>query len=327
MSSGCAGHGAHTGWREGTSVVASSIEMLMSGRTVVGRKSDTFRRVAASSGTSWRERVARIVFGVVVVPFFGGLSLLIPVARARIGDLRSKDDPPEVILVAITLFFGLIAAYGLDQLLTGVWPSRGRWFTRAEEVLGESLGRVRGRGSLTIGHVSGAPVRVHWSVLVGLILVGGLRPGAWVGFLVVILAHELGHAVLVRRFGQRVVALSLHALGGECHWVGSPTPRQRTLIAWGGVAGQAVLLGLAWGVLQLVPQIFGGWFGNPLGRTLVHSNVVIAAFNLLPIPPLDGVEAWRFLFQRARSSLLRPTQDPVNKVVKSALERASRNQE
>jgi hypothetical protein len=69
-------------------------------------------------------------------------------------------------------------------------------------------------------------------VLVGLILVGGLRPGAWVGFLAVILAHELGHAVLVRRFGQHVV---------------------------GGVAGQAVLLGLAWGI----------------GRALVYSNVVI----------------------------------------------------
>jgi hypothetical protein len=84
--------------------------------------------VAASSRTSWS---ARIVFGVVVVPFFGGLSLLIiAVARAR--------TPPDAVLanvaqVASTLFFGLIAAYGLDQLLTGVWPSRSRWFTRAEQ--------------------------------------------------------------------------------------------------------------------------------------------------------------------------------------------------
>jgi Zn-dependent protease len=284
--------------------------------------------MAASSGTSWPERVARIVFGVVVVPFFGGLSLLGAVARGRMGDLRLKDDPPDVVLVAITLFFGLLAAYGLDQLLTGVWPSRGRWFTRAEKVLGESLGRVRGRGSLTIGHLWGAPIRVHWSVLVGLILVGGLRPGAWAGFLVVILAHELGHAVLVRSFGQQVVALSLHALGGECHWVGSPTPSQRTLIAWGGVAGQAVLLGLAWGLTQLVPQTFTGWFGDPLGRALVQSNVVIAAFNLLPIPPLDGAEAWRLLFQRTRGSPLRPTpEDAIDKLVKSALNGANRGKE
>jgi len=59
--------------------------------------------VAASSRTSWSERLARIVFGVVVVPFFGGLSLLIAVARAR--------TPPDVVLadlalVAITLFLG-----------------------------------------------------------------------------------------------------------------------------------------------------------------------------------------------------------------------------
>ncbi len=294
---------------------------------MVGRKSDTFRRLAASSGTSWPERVARIVFGVVVVPFFTGLALLFVEMRVSPADARPRNAPPDILIVAVTLFVALIAAYGLDQLLTGVWPSRRRWFTRAEEVLGESLGRVRGRGSLIVGHVWGAPIQVHWSVLVGLILVGGLRPGAWVGFLAVILAHELGHAVLVRRFGQHVVALSLHALGGECHWVGGPTPRQRTLIAWGGVAGQAVLLGLAWGLILLAPQMFRGSFGDPLGRALVYSNVVIAAFNLLPIPPLDGVEAWRLLFRRGRGSSLKATPDPIDRLVKSVLDRASRGHE
>jgi Zn-dependent protease len=283
--------------------------------------------VAVSSGASWFERIARILFGIVVVPFFAGLSLLLADARATMGDVRPKDAPPDVLLVAVTLFFAVIAAYGLDQLLAGVRPFRDRWFSGAEQVLDESLERARGRGSLTLAHAWGAPIRVHWSLLIGLFLVGGLKSGAWVGFLAVILAHEFGHAALVRSFGQQVVALTLHGLGGECHWVGRPPPLRRTLIAWGGVAGQAALLGLAWGAMQLVPQMFSGWFGDPLGGALVQSNLVMAVFNLLPIPPLDGAEAWRLLIRRGRASALKLAEDPIDKVVKSAMDRAKRGQE
>lgn len=295
------------------------------------RSSDTFRAMAASSSASWLERTARIAFGLVVVPFFAGLSLIGIYARSRTGEVRPKNAPPDVLLVVVILLFALIAAYGLDQLLAGMRPTRHRWFTKAEQKLGQALDQTRGRGSVTVARISGAPLRVHWSLVVGLILVGGLQPGGWCGFLAVILAHEAGHAVLVRRFGQRVVALSLHALGGECHWIGQPTPSQRALIAWGGVAGQALLLGVAWVAVHLVPPAFTNWFGEPLARSLVHSNIAMAAFNLLPIPPLDGVEAWRLLLPRARRPSFTPTarqrgpaggKDLVNEVVESALGRA-----
>lgn len=69
-------------------------------------------------------------------------------------------------------------------------PSRHRWFTKAEEKLGQTLDQTRGRGSVTVARIWGAPVRVHWSIVAGLMLVGGLQPGAWVGFLAVILAHN-----------------------------------------------------------------------------------------------------------------------------------------
>src|SRR5439155_418778 len=126
---------------------------------------------------------------------------------------------------------------------------------------------------------------------------------------------------------QQVVGLSFHALGGECHWAGQPTAKRRALIAWGGVAGQAVLLAVAWSATRLLPAAFTGWFGDPLGRALVHSNMAMAAFNLLPIPPLDGVEAWRLLLPRARRPGFTPSQDSVNEVVESALERARRRSE
>jgi hypothetical protein len=50
------------------------------------------------------------------------------------------------------------------------------------------------------------------------------------------------------------------------------------LIASGGVGGETVLFSLAY--------VLGGYRG----------------VQPLPIPPLDGVEAWRFLFQRARGA-------------------------
>jgi Zn-dependent protease len=267
----------------------------------------------SSSETSWVDRAVRVAFGLVTVPFFAALTWVCVTARAAMGQAPPKSAPPDAVIVAITLLVAVIAAYGLDQLLTGFFPSRSRWFSRAEDMLGE-----------TVASVWGAPVRVHWSAPFGLLLVGGSRPGAWVGFLAVILAHELGHAVLVRRFGQRVVALSLHALGGECHWVGHPTSRQRTLIAWGGAAGQMVLAGVAFVVMRLLPPSFAGQIGDPLYTTLVQSNLVMAGFNLLPFPPLDGLDAWRPLFRRARRAR-RSAADPVGSLMKSVLNRGDRD--
>jgi Zn-dependent protease len=292
----------------------------------IGR-SDNFHLVPASSRASTWERIARVVFGVVVVPFFTGLSLILVQARSSMGEVPPKNAPPDIVLIAVILFLGLIAAYGLDQLLAGIQPARRRWFTKAEERLGDSLDQNRGRGSVTLGYIWGAPVRVHWSMIVGLVLVGGLQPGAWLGFLIVIIAHELGHAVLVRFFGQRVVGLSFHALGGECYWTGQPKSWQRGLIAWGGVAGQSVVACVAWGVARLLPFVFTGWFGDALGRAVVDSNLAMAAFNLLPIPPLDGAEAWPLLMPRIQKSVSASPSDAVSKVVEDALGRARRRPE
>jgi Zn-dependent protease len=273
------------------------------------------------------ERIVRLAFGVVVVPFFGALSLLLVLARGGMGYRPPKSTPADLLLIAGILLFALIGAYGLDQLVTGIRPSRTRWFSSAEEKLEDTLNPLRGRGSVTLAVVWGAPVRVHWSVIVGLILAGGLQPGAWAGFLAVILAHEVGHTVLVRRFGQRVISLSFHAIGGECRWFGQPTRLQRVSIAWGGVAGQTVLLLGAFTLVRMFPAVFSGSFGASLERALVHSNIAMAIFNLLPIPPLDGFEAWRLALPRVRRRRRARQGDAVSDVVDSALKRARRGSE
>lgn len=157
-------------------------------------------------------------------------------------------------------------------------------------------------GYLRLGRIGGAPVRVHWSApltIAGLgVLLNGFRfaPGAWLAILILIVVHELGHAVTVRAFGLGLVSVDIRGIGGQCQWYGSPTPIRRAVIAWGGVLGQAVILAIAAPALLLVPA------GTPLFvmemlLAFTYSNLQLMAFNLLPIPGFDGAEAWK-LFGR-----------------------------
>jgi hypothetical protein len=151
-------------------------------------------------------------------------------------------------------------------------------------------------GYLTIGRIRRAPIRLHWSLPVGMIAFTGFRlaPGAWLGFALLILVHELGHAAAVAYARQRIVSVDVLGFGGLCRWEGYPTPRQRVLIAWGGILAQALL-----GIGTLVVGMFVGLprfgFAGELVATFLSTNLWLILFNLLPIPPLDGVEAWGVL--------------------------------
>jgi Zn-dependent protease len=142
-------------------------------------------------------------------------------------------------------------------------------------------------GYLKIATLRGAPVRVHWSTPLGALLFSGFRyaPGAWAGFLAIVLAHEIGHALLALRYRVRVHGIDVHALGGQCRLANGATRRQRIVIAWGGVLAQALLLALA--VLVLRPAASTP-FTVGLAETLVGTNLWLIALNLLPVAPLDG---------------------------------------
>lgn len=148
-------------------------------------------------------------------------------------------------------------------------------------------------GWLRIGRLRGASVRLHWSVPLGMLVFTGLRlvPGAWLGFVLLLLVHELGHAVAVVRGGLRLVAVDVLGFGGLCRWEGYPTPRRRVLIAWSGVLAQAVVLAAA----AIAVAILGRPahpFAADLVDALIKVNGWMILVNLLPVPPLDGAEAW-----------------------------------
>jgi len=148
-------------------------------------------------------------------------------------------------------------------------------------------------GYLTLLRWRGVPIRAHWTLPLGALFFAGLAPVAWFAFFALILIHELGHAVLARRYGHRVVAIDITGFGGLCRWSGYATDYERAVIAWGGVVAQAALLVIT--ALVVVPF---GFPRGPLGEiagVFLRTNAWLIALNLLPFPPLDGAEAWRIL--------------------------------
>jgi Zn-dependent protease len=147
--------------------------------------------------------------------------------------------------------------------------------------------KVRG-GWLTISRMRGAPVRVHWSTPVAILILSrfALAPLAWAAAAALILVHEIGHAILVWRFKYEVVSIDISGVGGRCVYAGDPTRWEASAIAWGGVLAQSAVLvaALAVNAIGILPASMGDVF--------LVSNALLIALNLLPIPPLDGELAW-----------------------------------
>ena len=138
------------------------------------------------------------------------------------------------------------------------------------------------------------PVSVYpWFFITAVLLGTGYGFGwkmlAWIFVVFVsVLVHELGHAVVGRGFGGRP-EIRLEAFGGVTfpQFTTRPGPgRQFILSVAGPVAG--LLLGAA------AYLLVRAWPPDPrsvsafLMRQFIWVSVVWAAFNLLPILPLDG---------------------------------------
>jgi stage IV sporulation protein FB len=158
-----------------------------------------------------------------------------------------------------------------------------------------AVARGAGWGYFRVGRFRGAPVRIHWTTPIGAFLFSGMifgaafAPAAWAAFVVLVLVHEIGHAVIVRRCGLAVLSIDVHGAGGVCRWSGHASDVNRAKIAWGGVVAQTLLLVATTLVAPVAPS-------HPLVGQVVQTwtatNLLMIALNLLPVRGLDGAEAW-----------------------------------
>jgi Zn-dependent protease len=172
-------------------------------------------------------------------------------------------------------------------------------------------------GELGLGRVLGIPVSFHWSWLLILALVGwslaaGYFPFAYrrqppstywaLGAISVallcasVLAHELAHAVVARRYGIPVRGITFFAFGGAAHILGQPrTPGAEFRIAIVGPLTSLALAALFAAVAEL--DRTAPFLALP-SAWLARTNLVLALFNLLPGFPLDGGRVLRAVVWR-----------------------------
>jgi len=166
---------------------------------------------------------------------------------------------------------------------------------------------------LQIGSVAGIGIYLHWTFLllvaaifafyytqsqsVAEALLGMALVGAVFGCVIL---HELGHALMARRFDVPTRSITLYPIGGLAQLERMPAEPMREF--WIAVAGPAVNLAIA-AVVGVGVAVTGGSFApetltdpnaNLLGA-LLWINLALAGFNMLPAFPMDGGRVLRSL--------------------------------
>ncbi|MFM7603741.1 MAG: metalloprotease [Prosthecobacter sp.] len=143
----------------------------------------------------------------------------------------------------------------------------------------------------------GFPVLVHWMFWLNTALLGGAigasTPSEMRALLAFIIAaffsvviHELGHASVMRQFGDRSVHIVLHGFGGYAQGSRLFSRWQDIMLTAAGpglqfAAGLAVYLALG------IWQPPAAWLAH-LSAQFVFVSLFWAVLNLVPILPLDG---------------------------------------
>ncbi len=117
-----------------------------------------------------------------------------------------------------------------------------------------------------------------------------------------ILAHELAHSLVARRFGVKVKGILLFIFGGLAMMDKIPeSPREEFQIAIAG-PGMSFLIGFICLALAYIPikEI------SALFMLLAYFNIILGVFNLIPAFPMDGGRVLRSILA-GRMSYLRAT--------------------
>lgn len=133
--------------------------------------------------------------------------------------------------------------------------------------------------------VRGLSIKVHPTFLLVLLAYGalGLITQALLIFTLVI-GHELAHLLTAKAYGFRVIGLEIFPFGGAayCDDLFEGRKMEESIMALAGPVFNLVLLFAAQAL-----RWQGYWTGSS-GEDFVRINFWLAAFNLVPVLPLDG---------------------------------------
>lgn len=119
---------------------------------------------------------------------------------------------------------------------------------------------------------------------------GGSASGAGLLAFVVffsLMAHEAGHAAVARLYGLRPIRVSLVMFGGNTSHPAT-THGKSFFITLAGPAASLALVALAWLLARDLPAAAMKPATAVLVKLFFGINLFWAAFNLLPILPMDG---------------------------------------
>lgn len=144
------------------------------------------------------------------------------------------------------------------------------------------------------------PVAMHWTVLLAFVwlyllfwdvlatLIGSAA------FFVLLVVHESGHVIVLRRKKIPIFGIRLYGVHGETEH-GFVSKVQAIQVAWAGVGAQFLVLLCALLLMMLTRGVSNPVLSTILGPVLfvfTKVNLFLMIIALLPIGPFDGHDAW-----------------------------------
>lgn len=119
-----------------------------------------------------------------------------------------------------------------------------------------------------------------WAAVLLAMFIAAASPVVLAALLLAALCHELGHYLALQCFGARVEAVCITAFGAEIRVADRPAlsyGRELLAVAAGPAVNILLALLLSWG---------GQWQDKLY--VFAGAQLILGAFNLLPVRPLDG---------------------------------------
>ena len=179
------------------------------------------------------------------------------------------------------------------------------------------------RGSFRVATFFDVPVRVHWTfglLILFVVYLGKMRDANWLNISVIVLLvlllfvcvllHEFGHALSAKYYGIPTRDITILPIGGMARLDRLPdNPIHEFVVAIAGPLVNLAIFGLLYAVLSFGFHINFNVIDLLTFKTnriiidptalflanLLHANLLLAVFNMVPAFPLDGGRVFRAL--------------------------------